>query len=116
MQAGKLRHHLTFEVKVSEQDSDGATVESWEPAFATSPRMPCEVVSLSGRDLIAAQAVHSTVTGRIKTRYRAGFDARTMRARAPGGTIYNIEAVIPDPDSGTRYVTLLVSTGLNEGG
>jgi hypothetical protein len=34
--------------------------------------MPCEVVDLSGRELIAAQAVQSKVTTRIETMVPAG--------------------------------------------
>lgn len=115
MRAGRLRHHLTFERLTEELDSDGAMVTAWVDAFDVSSRMPCEVTPLSGRELIAAQAVQSIVSVRIKTRYRPGFVAK-MRARGEGGTLYNIEAVIPDPDSGRRYVTLMCSTGANEGG
>ena len=115
MKAGTLRHWLTFEVKTVEQDSDGAQVEIWVPAFEVNHRMPCEVTELSGRELIAAQAVQSKVTARIRARYRPGFKA-TMRATLPNGIVYNIEAVIADPDSMRTHVTLLASQGINEGG
>lgn len=114
MRAGRLRHWLTFEKKVTELDSEGAKVEYWMDAFVLNSRMPCEVVDLSGRELIAAPAVRSSVTTRIRTRYRPGFEA-AMRARAPNGTIYNIEAVILDPDSRQSWVTMPASSGLNEG-
>jgi len=115
MKAGRLRHWLTFETLTTEQDSDGAQVEAWVPAFASASRMPCEIVQLSGRELIAAQSVQSRVTARIRVRYRPGF-AAIQRASAPDGTIYNVEAVIQDPDTGRHYITLLASTGVNEGG
>jgi len=120
VKAGRLRHWLTFETKAAEADgsavldSDGKLEEDWVPAFQTSPRLPCEVVYLSGRELIAAQAVQSKVNVRIRARARPGFDA-VQRARSPAGQIFNVEAVIPDPDSGNRFVTLLASTGVNEG-
>ena len=114
MRAGGLRHWLTFESQVTELDSDGAQATDWFDAFPINSRMPCELVDLSGRELIAAQAVQSRVTVRIKVRFRSGFKA-DMRARAPDGTLYNIEAVILDPDSRRRWVTLLASTGINEG-
>lgn len=120
MEAGRLRHWLTFEAPTVEIDSDGAQVADWVDAFEVSTRMPCEVTALSGRELLAAQAIQSKVTTRIKTRYRPGFMA-TMRAwyQDPRGTsptiIYNLEAIIPDPDSRIRYVTLLASSGLNQG-
>lgn len=116
MRAGRLRHWLAFEVLSVEQDSDGAQVEAWLPAFSTGSAMPCEVVALSGRELLAAQAVQSKVTTRIKVRHRPGFDAVQRVRTLPAGPIYNIEAIIPDPDSRIRFVTLLCSSGINAGG
>lgn len=116
MDAGRLRHWLLFERLVVELDSDGAKVESWVNAFDTSPTMPCEITPLSGRELMAAQAVQSVVTHRLRVRSRPGFVA-ALRARNPvSGVVYNIEAVIPDPESGIRYVTMLATVGLNAGG
>jgi SPP1 family predicted phage head-tail adaptor len=115
MRAGRLRHWLTFEKQETELDSDGAQVTVWVDAFPFNPRLPCEVVDLSGRELIAAQAVQSLVTTRIRTRYRPGFEA-SMRARdGYSGRIWNIEAVILDPDSRNRWVTFNCTTGVNEG-
>jgi len=111
---GERRHWLTFESPETELDSDGAQVSIWVPAFPINHRMPCQVVALSGRELIAAQASQSRVTTRIVTQYRSGFNA-SMRARYGQGEVFNIEAVIPDPESRNRYVTLLASSGVNEG-
>lgn len=113
MSGRRRRHWVTFESPIDELDSDGATVQTWVDAFEVNSRMPCEVTALSGGELIAAQAVQSKVTTRLKPRYRPGFSA-SMRGRL-GSTIFNIEAVIPDPDSRIRYVTLLCSSGVNEG-
>lgn len=110
-----MRHWLIFESQITEMDSDGAQVSFWMDAFPLNTRMPCDVVDLSGRELIAAQAVQSKVTTRIKTRFRPGFKA-SMRARdGYTGQIWNIEAVILDPNSRRRWVTLGASTGVNEG-
>lgn len=109
--AGKLRHRVFFEEFAVGLDSDGAQEESWVP-FTDRP-LSAEVRAISGGELIAAQAVQSKVTTRIKVRYRPGLRA-SMRA-THRGTVYNIEAVIPDPDSGRRYLTLLCSSGVNEG-
>ncbi len=120
MNPGTLRHWLTFETLYSGQDSDGATTEEWVPAFSVNHRMPCQVIALSGRELIAAQAVQSKVSTRIVARYRPGFSA-VMRAwfqdplAYPGSVVFNIEAVVPDPDSRRRFVTLLCSSGVNDG-
>jgi SPP1 family predicted phage head-tail adaptor len=113
VQAGRLRRWMTFEVLVVDVDSEGATVEAWLPAFAVNHIMPCELTPISGKELIAAAALQSVVTHRIKTRYREGFAAR-MRA-TERGVAYNIEAVIEDPDSGIRFITLLASAGASQG-
>lgn len=123
MRAGRLRTWLTFEKRAVDIDSDGAAgqiddvgnrIELWEPAFAASSRMPCEVVAVSGRELMAAAAVQSRVSHRITVRFRPGFDAG-MRAVDPDGVIYNLEAIIPDRETGRNTITFLASTGVNEG-
>jgi len=110
VQAGRLRHRVSIEELVVELDSDGATVEEWVP-FALG--VPAEIGALSGRELIAAQAVQSKVSTRIKMRGRDGLKA-SMRV-VHRATAYNIEGIVPDPDSGIRYVVLLCSSGVNEG-
>lgn len=111
MRAGKLRHRVTFQNLVSELDSDGATVETWVDAF--NQAQPAEITPLSGKEFIAAQATQSKVNGRMKVRYRSEYKA-SMRA-LHRGAVYNVEAVLPDPDSGRDFLTLLTSTGVTEG-
>jgi SPP1 family predicted phage head-tail adaptor len=82
------------------------TVTGWDS-------VPAAIEPLSAREFIAAQAVQSAVTARITLRYRAGLDA-SMRI-VHNGTIYNIAGVLADPDSGLEYVTIPVSTGVNNG-
>lgn len=110
--AGRLRHRVRFDAKTVEVDSDGAQVEAWVPAFG-GRLIPAEITALSGRELIAAQAVHSKVSTRIKVRHRPGITA-SMRAVHRGRT-YDIEAVIPDPDSTIRWMTLICTDGVAEG-
>lgn len=110
MNPGRLRHRVTFEELTVELDSDGAQEEAW---VAVWPPLSAEITPISGRELIAAAATQSKVTTRIKVRYRPGFKP-SMRA-VHRDTIYNIEAVIPDPDSGIRFCTLLCSSGVNQG-
>lgn len=123
MRAGRLRTWLTFEKRAIDIDSDGNPgqiddvgnrIERWEDAFAAGTRMPADVVAVSGRELMAAAAVQSRVSHRITVRFRPGFDAG-MRARDPDGVIYNLEAIIPDKESGRSSITFLASTGVNEG-
>ena len=111
MRAGRLRHRISIEELVSGLDSDGAQEESWLPIV--SRLVPAEITALSGRELIAAEATQSKVSSRIRIHYIDGLKA-SMRA-VHRETVYNIEAVIPDPDSMRRFVTLLCSSGVNEG-
>lgn len=112
MRPGRLRHRVTFEQPgPTELDSDGETVETWLPAFERP--VSADITALSGRALIAAQAVQSKVSTRIKVRFHRDFRA-AMRG-VHRGVFYNIEAVIPDPDSGIHYLTLLCSSGVNDG-
>ena len=64
MRAGALRHRVTIEALTVEIDSDdGLQAQYWD-AFATM--IPAEISPLSGKELIAAQAVQSKVTTRIR--------------------------------------------------
>jgi SPP1 family predicted phage head-tail adaptor len=109
--AGRLRHRVSFEQMVVDLDSDGATVETWVDVFGQP--LSAEIVPLSGRELMAAQAVQSEVNTRIRLRHRPGLVA-AMRA-VHRGTVYNIQAVVPDPGSGTGWVTLMCVSGVNQG-
>lgn len=111
MRAGSLRHRVTIEGLVTDQDSDGATVDAWVPVF--DGPISAAILPMSGRELIAAQAVQSKLSVRIKVRYRAGFKP-TQRA-VHRGTYYSIEAVVSDNESGFDWLTLMCSSGVNEG-
>jgi SPP1 family predicted phage head-tail adaptor len=112
IRAGKLRHLVSFQVPLVEIDSNGDTTQSWEDAF-DGQQISAQIEPLSGRELIAAQQVHSQVSTRITVRYRPGIvpEMRLLHR----GTVYNIEAVIPDPDSGFRHATLMCTSGTNDG-
>lgn len=112
MQTGKLRHFVTFQTPTVEVDSQGDTVETWTDAF-DGQQISAAIEPLSGRELIAAQQVHSRVTTRITVRYRPGIlpEMRIVHR----GVYYNIEAVIPDAESGFRHATLMCYSGTNDG-
>ena len=112
MQAGRLRHRIRIDALTIDHDSDdGAIAETWADAFGQM--LSAEIMPLSGRELIAAQAVQSKVQARIRIRHRPGVVA-AMRA-VHRGTVYNIEAVVPDAGSGVDYMTLMCSYGVNDG-
>jgi len=111
MNIGKLRHRVTIESLVIEQDSDGAQIESWVNTYGT--QVWADIQPLSGKELLASQSMQSEVKARIIIRYRDGV-LPTMRI-LHRGNIYNIAGVIPDMKSGKEYLTLLCSYGVNEG-
>lgn len=115
MKAGKLRHWLRFERKVTDVDSDGNLLETWVDAFAVNSLMPCELEPLSARELIAAQSMQSRVSARIVCRWRPGIDAAQRAVDPRDGAVYNFEGVVPDKESNREYVTIPASTGINEG-
>ena len=72
---------------------------------------------MSGRALLAAQAVKSELSHEITLRYRAEFanpiSASEMRA-VYNGRYFNIHAVM-NKDERNRELTLMCSEGLNNG-
>ena len=112
MKIGKLRHLVTFESPVVTVDSNGESAEEWVEAFG-GQQISASIEPLSGRELFTAQQVHSRVTTRIVVRYRPGIlpEMRVVHR----GVYFNIEAVVPDADSGFRHATLLCYSGTNDG-
>lgn len=111
MRAGRLRHRVDIQRRASVQDPEsGQMVPGWETAWE---KCPAEFTPVSGREFIAGQGTQNEVIARVVIRYRVGV-ADDMRVLYRGA-IYDIEAVLPDADSGLEYLTLAVSTGLNKG-
>lgn len=109
---GRMRFLATFEDLQSDQDSNGRTVEEWVPALG-GKRMYVSVEPISGRELLAAASIQSDVSTRIIMHWTEGVTTR-MRVRI-GATTYNIRSVIPDPHSGRQRLTLMCTSGTNEG-
>lgn len=107
--AGRLRHVIVVERQVEVQDSNGDHYREWQ--YVTSVR--AEIKPMSGRELLLAQQVQSNVSVNIVTRYNALIDS-TVRLRH-GGFVYNVQAVIPDPESGMEWQTMRCETGTNDG-
>lgn len=112
LDAGRLRHRVTFQARANIQDPvTGETVIVWSDEWTN---IAAAIEPLSARELIAAQAQHSEVSARITIRPLSGLTAQHRVVH--NGHIYNIEGVIPDPDSGQEWVTLPVSKGASDGG
>jgi len=110
MQAGKLRHRVSLQKPVKAQNPmTGATVNSWQEIT----KLWADVVPLSAREFIAAQATQAEVTTRVTIRFRS--DITSKHRIVYGDKIFNIEGVLPDPESGRDYLTLPCSEGVNDG-
>lgn len=107
--AQRLRHRVDIEQPLRTQGSDGDVTETWVPVAS---KVPAEIVPLSGREYITADAAQAGVNARLTIRYMAGIrpDMRVVH----DGTIYDIKAVLPDPTL-RRHLTLMCQAGLNEG-
>lgn len=110
MQAGKLRHRITLQKPVKVQDTtSGEMIDTWQDVS----NLWAEVSPLSAREFVAAQAMQNAVTTRIKIRHRQDISAKYRILFR--GKIYNVEGVLPDPDSGLEYLTLPCSEGMTNG-
>jgi SPP1 family predicted phage head-tail adaptor len=109
--AGELRHRIeVLSLKTSRHSTTGEVLECWK----VERKLWARVTPLSGKEFIAAQAEASKVTARIRIRYRTDID-HTMRI-SHGDKVYNIEAVLPDNESGLEWLTLMVSEGVERNG
>jgi SPP1 family predicted phage head-tail adaptor len=110
MQAGKLRHRLTLQMKTVTQDkTTGRLTETWQDVC----KIWGNIAPLSAREFLASQSIQSEITTRITIRYKKNIDS-TMRL-LHGGKIYNIEGALADAKSGIEYLTLPCSEGVNNG-
>lgn len=111
LNAGDLRHRITIEEPKYGQDAQtGERSVSWRTFKAD---IAAAIAPLSARELVAGQAMQSKVVARITIRYLAGLTA-DMRI-VHRDTVYNIEGILPDPDSGLEWITIPVSAGVNQG-
>jgi SPP1 family predicted phage head-tail adaptor len=108
--AGELRHRVQIQEQVVAQDSSGAVTVTWED-FGTP--VWAKIAPLSAREFVQSASDQNKVVARITVRYRDGI-LPSMRI-VHGSKYYNITGVLPDQDSGLEYLTLPVSTGVNNG-
>lgn len=112
IKAGRLRHKIKIQSKTVAQDE--TTGDEGVVSWVDFANVWAAVEPLSTRDVIAAQAMQSPATTRFVVRYRPGIDP-TMRIIFRDA-FYNIEGQpLPDTDSGLEYLTLLASSGVNDG-
>lgn len=107
MQAGRLRHRVTFQSPAPVTLPSGQRERQW--AFLAETW--AEVKSVSGRELLTAGAEMSEITVRVWMRYRP--DIHPACRMVYRGQIYDIQAVIPD-EKFTR-LELLCKQGVKDG-
>lgn len=112
MQAGKLRHRITFQRLERVRDEDGDYIdEQWVDAFTVWGSFE----PLSVKDTITARTTNSETVARVVVRHRSDIDT-TMRLLHKGA-VYEIDGdPLPDPKSGTEYLTIMVKHGVNHDG
>lgn len=112
MRAGRLRHRISIERLASGQDPDTGEMlqNQWVPVYSS---VPAAIEPLSAREFIAAKGEQAEITTRITIRYKeVAADMRIIHK----GRIYSIEGPpLPDPKSGLEYLTILCSSGVNNG-
>ena len=107
--AGRLRHRIRIDEQVTLKNSFGEQTTEWEEVATVW----AAIEPLSARESMIAEQTQSKVSVRIIIRART--DIRASMRAVHGATIYNIEGVITDPDSGQEWLTLTCSTGVNDG-
>jgi SPP1 family predicted phage head-tail adaptor len=106
--AGLYRHRINIERPTSESDPLGQSQIRWRSVLVGVSAL---VEDLNGRELLAAQEVHSAVNTRMRLRYRAQIVAG-MRVIFRGA-VYTVETVIR-PDALLLELHLMCSAGLIE--
>lgn len=113
MRAGNLRHRVQIQARREDQDDSGQPVVGWTviaPVWAN-------IAPLSGRELLAAQAVHAEITHQLQIRWQRQFSNPIVMASyriVYGDRIFNIHASV-DPDERRRDLVISCSEGLNDG-
>lgn len=108
LRAGDLNRRITIQQRSSTPDSYGQQSGAWTDVVTCW----AGIEPLTGRELLAAQAVNTENTHQVKLRYRTGITA-AMRV-VYQGRLFNILSVI-DPDTAHVALHLLCSEGLTQG-
>lgn len=120
IQAGILRHVISIQRPVATQDQLGQPSTQFADVL-TGVR--AAIVPLSGREYVSARQVVADVTTRITVRrFPESLIDPTCRIlhtivedSPPTVEVYDILAVLPDPVSGLRYLTLMCVQRIAEG-
>lgn len=105
----RLRHRIVIQKPVETQDSNtGAITTTWQDVATVW----ATIEPLSVKEIIAAQAEDSKMSGRITIRYRSDINHSYRLYHAAKNMIYNVEGILADKESGLEYLTIPVSEGV----
>ena len=114
MRGGDLRHRLTFQTFTQAKNTaTGALVETWANTFTCWG----SISPLSGRELVAGQAVQSSISHTIIVRYRSEFaipKAVAAMRIVYGSRVFNAKASL-NTDERKQMVTIMAEEGLTNG-
>lgn len=106
MKAGKLRHRITLQAQSATQDAFGGQANTWTDVATVW----AEIITLEGRELLAAQAVHNESRYKIRIRGIAGGVNPAWRVKF-GSRYFNILNAMNAEERGIEW-QLLCSEGL----
>lgn len=114
MNAGALRHRVTFQRAVDSQDADiGEPVRSWDEANGVT--VYAAVEPIRGQEGEVAGGVESSIDTRIRARFSPTLQAFTPKDRAVwDGRYYNVIEV-RDIETRARELHFYCRSGLNAG-
>lgn len=117
MQAGTLRKVITLQARSTMQDALGQQLQTW----ADVATVRADIQPLSGRELLAAQAIRTEVSHRISLRY-SSLLADPLKVAAmrvvyvnSGVTRYFNVAAAMNLDERNKQVDMMAYEGLNDG-
>ncbi len=113
MRAGNLRRQVTLQSRRITQDSYGTQSTVWDDVAT----LWAGISALSGRELLAAQAIQTEITHEITVRYSSLFaDPKTVAAMrfVYNNRIFNIHDC-RNTDEKNWEILMLCSEGLNQG-
>ena len=108
LDSSTMRRRITVQSRSTALDSYGQQVITWSDVLSCW----ASIEPLSGRELIAAQAVSSELSHTVTIQYRTTVTA-AMRVLYQG-RVFNIQSST-DPDTAHVALQLLCSEGLNQG-
>lgn len=118
MRIGDLRRRVSIQTRNTGIDSYGQQQTTWADLLTN---VPADIQSLSGRELLAAQAINAEVSHTVVARYHASLADPVATAAmrivySNGGVtrVFNIASAI-NVDERNRTIELLATEGLNQG-